>query len=238
MSRCTGRPGKTGKHCSRTEGPAAPPLACRAPSRPPTFQTRILPCKSAVAEHRAVGRDVDVRNGRLVSPELREVLVCLPPEIVPCEVSRIDAIGTGPKIVQNVLSQLDLMGIERLACSPEARGIVVSVSKSPAVPRRSGAALRPPWFAVSAGDLDFKLPVVPAQPACPRSNAADQSAHQKNDDPQQCGHGGSAPHPDARSLPRRDGPAQDRLASQESPQIIAQHRGRGIRAWPAPCAGI
>ena len=58
-------------------------------------------------------------------PKLREFAMSLPPQIVPGETSRIDAIGPRSNVVEDILRQLDLAGVEGPASQPEALRVMV-----------------------------------------------------------------------------------------------------------------
>ena len=69
--------------------------------------------------------------------------------------------------MEDILRQLDLAGVERLSGATQALGVAVPVSLLLAMPGNLACSFGLRGLRVGAGDLEFKLVVVPAQPARP-----------------------------------------------------------------------
>ena len=133
----------------------------------PEVPDQRLACDVACDEHCAICRDQRWIDRRFMPPELSEVSRGLAPEIAPGEARRRVFAELGRDLMEDVLGQLDLAGIERLASATQAGGDAVSVGVLLALLGDLLRFLGLRRLGVGTGDVDLELPVVPGEPACP-----------------------------------------------------------------------
>ena len=114
-----------------------------------------------------------------MAPKLREVTSGLPPEVAPRELGTLRA-GHGLDFVEDVLGQLNLVGVERLAGAAKAGGVAVPVCVLLAILGDLSLAVGLVFLFVGTGDLALELAIVPGEPARPRGNAGDQAAREQD----------------------------------------------------------
>ena len=201
-------------------------------------QIKTLPCKSRVASILPSAETAQPCDGGFVAPELRKVAMSLPPEIAPGEAARVETVWLGLDVVEDVLGQLSLAGVERPAGEPQALGIVVPIGQPPPFLGDAASVGRLHVFAGRRGQSGFRA----AGCATPANWPTRRCRR-----PTRTPGGRPAPSRAATAGRRR---AQLRARSQAEtgrPRIgrPSRNRSRSSRsarprhsAAPAPCAGI
>ena len=132
--------------------------------------------------------------------------------------------------MEDVLGQLDLVGLQRLVGAAEALGVKVALDQRRLFPGDPGLLFGLFRLPVCPGDFGLEQAVVPLQPARPGGHSPDGRQAHDHGNGQKRGVSRPAAGQAVRPLPRRGRPAVDRLAGQEP--LAGRRAGRPAEAVP------